>query len=122
MMCFVMPIWTLLQHADVDSLKTCYLSPDRLESVNKWLGLTMLLFVFPTQWMLGINYITYETGDYSKTHSIGYFLGHYFPGYCFMISGVGIIWCSGNMDKVMKGEIFMLAPAALIAMAGELSR
>merc|ERR1719474_267234 len=25
MMCLVMPIWTLLQHADVDSLKTCYL-------------------------------------------------------------------------------------------------
>ena len=37
-----------------------------------------------------------------------------------MISGVGIIWCSASMDRVMKGEIYMLAPAALVAMIGEL--
>jgi len=47
--------------------------------------------------------------------------GHYFPAYCFMISGVGIIWFSANMESVMKGEMYILAPAALVAMAGELN-
>jgi len=117
-MCLLMPIWTLFQ--TVHSLKPLGLDHERAQFVRKWMSLVMLLFVFPTQWMLGIQYITYETGTYSLGHTVGYFLGHYFPGYCFMISGVAIIWLNDKMDTVMKGEIFVLGPAALFAMIGEL--
>merc|ERR1711879_438371 len=117
-MLFLLPIWTLVQN--VNSLKSMEVSHERAQCIRKWMSLTMLLFIFPTQWMLGIQYITLETGTYPMSKALGYFLGHYYPGYWFMISGVGAIYCSANIESIMKGETYILGPAALVAMIGEL--
>jgi len=116
--CIILPIWTLFQH--VESLPMCCLPPKRLQSAREWLFLSLLLFVLPTQWMLGIEYVTYEGVGYPHGVALEKFLGHYWPGYCFMASGVGIMWSSNNMESVMKGEMYVLGPAAAVAMAGEI--
>ena len=56
LLCAVMPLWTLIQN--VRSLKSMGISNERLHSIRKWMTVVLLLFVFPTQWMLGIQYIT----------------------------------------------------------------
>jgi len=119
-MCFAIPIWIWMLDL-IPSLSMCSLSANRLQSVRTRLGLMMLLFVFPTQWMLGIEHVTYEAGTYTEGVAFEKFLGHYFPGYCFMTSGMGIIWLSADMEGVMKGEMNVLAPTAMIAMIGELA-
>ena len=60
-----------------------------------------------------------ETGNYTRTKALGYFLGHYFPAYCFMLSGVLVIYVT-KMETIMKGEAAILGPAAFVAMIGEL--
>merc|ERR1719499_341401 len=116
-MLILMPTWTLFQN--INSLKSMGVSHERAQWIRKWMSLSLLLFIFPTQWMLGIQYITYETGNYTRTKALGYFLGHYFPAYCFMLSGVLVIYVT-KMETIMKGEAAILGPAAFVAMIGEL--
>lgn len=56
-MLILMPTWTLFQN--INSLKSMGVSHERAQWIRKWMSLSLLLFIFPTQWMLGIQYITY---------------------------------------------------------------
>ena len=121
----VLPIWILSQYRN--ALKSRIVTAEGLRSMNKWILMALLLFILPTEWMLGVQYYP---GSVWMDHIItsehllgaygwGTFIGHYIPSYALTISGVYIIWRHQEMERIMNWEMYgLMVPA--VSSVGEI--
>ena len=114
----LLPIWSLTQY--VHSIETLCIDQYDLQSIRKWLSLFLLLFLFPTEWIIGLQHFTQSmTHHYGVIHPWGPFMGHYGPAYIYTVSGIGIIWNHNKINNILKGEFNVMIIAAMLEMTGE---
>ena len=109
----ILPIWILSQYTN--ALKSSIVTAERLRSMNKWILMALLLFILPTEWMLGVYYypgfvwMDRIGGSKQLLYALwGTFIGHYTPSYILTVSGVYIIWRHREMERIMNWEMYGL--------------
>lgn len=89
-----------------------------LHKIHRYMGVVLLTFLFPFQWIIGI--LHFEEGlDYFQ---VNFNSGHAIPAFGFYFLGMMLIWNSKieNDDKIFKIERTALIIFAPMELIGEL--